>query len=159
MASNFLLKKGSKLAAIIDPKLPFIEIGALVILIIAELTKGSNNELSTILILISISFLSVLYFFNSYRIVEENKDSYKIFLVKLTGWANSASLMGILFSINHYVGGRQMLIVGLLTQLLILGFTFGRKYIKKVNSLRKIDIIRSVVLTLLVAAVYFLSGY
>ncbi len=154
MASNFLLKKSPKLAAFIDPKLLFIEIGVLVIIIIAEITKGSNNELSKILILISISFLSILYFFNSYRIDKENQDSYSVFLIKLTGWANTVSLLGILFSINHYDGGGQMIAVGLLTQLLILGSTFVRKYFKKVNSLRKVDIIRSVVLSLLVGAVF-----
>jgi len=159
MANDFLLKKAPKLAAIIDPKLPFIEIAVMLIVILAELTKTSNQELSKIIIPISISFLSVLYYFNSFRIDEGNKNVYRIFLTKLGGFTNTICIVGLIFLINHYKGGNQMIVIGILTQLSILVFTFGLKYFKKGDAMRRVDIIRSMVLILLVGSMYFSSRY
>ena len=155
MANNFLFKKAPKLAAIIDPKLPFIEIAVFLIVITAELSKESNKELSKIFILISISFLSILYYINAFRIDNENMSIYKDFLTRLVGFTNAICVVGLIFLINHYNGGNQMIVIGIITQLAILVFTFGLKYFKKGDALRRVDIVRSIVLILLIGSMYY----
>ncbi|RLD56523.1 MAG: hypothetical protein DRJ05_11180 [Bacteroidetes bacterium] len=154
MASNFVEKQAGKFAKIIDPKLPYIEIACLIIAIAAELTLESNPEVSRITILIVLSILSVLYYFNAFRIGEDIDNAFEKFYIKLFGFANAVSVLGILFFINNYAGASIMTNVGMLSLIIAVFLVFGLKYFQKINTVRRVDIIRAVVLLVLIGSFY-----
>ncbi len=159
MATNFVEKQAGKFAKIIDPKLPFIEIACLIIVIAAELTLKSNREISSIVIVIALSVLAVLYYFSAFRIGEDIDNAFEKFYIKLLGFANAVSVMGLLFFINHYAGARIMTNVGMLSLAIGIFLVFGLKYFKKINTVRRVDIIRAVVLLVLVGSFYISIEY
>lgn len=159
MATNFIEKQAGKLAKIIDPKLPIIEIAMLIIVIVAELSLKSNKEISIITILVALSVLSVLYYINAFRIGKEINNAFEKFYIKLLGFANAVSILGLLFFMNHYAGARIMTKVGMLSLVIGVFLVFGLKYFKKINTVRRVDIIRAVVLLVLIGSFYISIEY
>lgn len=159
MATNFMEKKAGKFAKIIDPKLPFIEIACLIILVAAEFTLKSNRDIFRITILVALSTLSVLYYFNAFRIEEDKDNIFEKFYIKLFGLANAISVLGILFFMNHYIGARIMTKVGMLSLAIGILLVFGLKYFKKIDKIRRVDIIRAVVLLVLIGSFYISMEY
>ena len=159
MATNYIEKQAGKFAKMIDPKLPFIEIACLIIVIAAELTLKSNREISSIVIVIILSVLAILYYFSAFRIGEDIDNVFEKFYIRLLGFANAVSVMGLLFFINHYEGASIMTKVGMLSLIIGVFLVFGVKYFKKIDNVRRVDIVRAVVLLVLVGSMYFSSEY
>ena len=159
MATNYIEKQAGKFAKMIDPKLPFIEIACLIIVIAAELTLKSNREISSIVIVIILSVLAILYYFSAFRIGEDIDNVFEKFYIRLLGFANAVSVMGLLFFINHYEGARIMTRVGLSSLLIGIILVLGLKFFKKIDNVRRVDIIRSLILLLFVGSIYFTTEY
>lgn len=134
-----------------------IELILISLIIIGVLLK--STEIGNILIVISFSTLSILYYIMAFRLISsENKTV--VFLNKLIQISFSVGMLGILFAIQHYVGADVMLRIAIITMFIGLVFTFINK-LKNNQSQNLIDFdtIRIIIITLVITSLIIFGNY
>ncbi len=143
-------KIAQNLAIKIKPYQVKIELGLISMIAIGILLKKS--EIGNALIVISFSTLSILYYIMAFRLSPPENNT-TIFLNKLIQISLSVAMIGILFTIQHYMGAAIMLRISIITMFIGLIFTFITKLKnKELQDFVDADTIRIVVLTLLITS-------
>jgi hypothetical protein len=83
--------------------------------------KYLHVPLSGLISTLLLSTIGVMYFFSAFSTQYESEvTAFDIVIYKLSGFASSVLVVGILFTIQHWPGDRNMLIMGLFTLLISL---------------------------------------
>jgi hypothetical protein len=78
-----------------------------------------------IMMILPLSLLSVLYFFNAFAVPDEHyPGALMLFFHKLACFATSVTLIGIIFRIQHFPGYEMSITIGTITLLVLLPFMF-----------------------------------
>jgi len=138
----------AKLADKIKPKLITIEGILSLTTFIGLALKVSGISQGSILILLSLSAISLVYFLSAYQSHEAETPAMTKFLHKLLFWSASICSIGILFRLRSFAGYNTMLIVGRMSLSLGLIFNFFSKVELDRNILIKTIIILAVGISL-----------
>jgi cytochrome c oxidase subunit IV len=117
----------AKLADKIAPKITTIEGTLSFTTFIGLALKISGIPQGAILILLSLSTISLVYFLSAYQSHEAETPAMTRFLHKLLFWSASICVIGILFRLQSFAGYNTMLIVGCMSLSLGLIFNFFSK--------------------------------
>jgi hypothetical protein len=131
----------AKFADKIAPKITVIEGTLSFIALIGLMLKISGIPQGGILILLSLSAISLVYFLSAYQTHEAETPAMTRFLHKLLFWSASICVIGILFRLQSFAGYNTMLLVGCIS--LSLGLIFN--FFSKVYLDRKI-LIRTIII-------------
>lgn len=147
-----------KIANKIKPYQIKIELFLLVIFLIGLSLIKLNYEVSKILITVSLSTFSMVYFITAFRDEIEIKTQFIRFLNKLINWSYSVATVGILFVIQRWPGGLDMLIVGIFSIVLsTIGLIIMKLKHQKNEKLIEPNFIRSLIIVLFFSW-FYLNG-
>jgi len=91
------------------------------VIAICLVIKYLHIPLSGVICTLLLSTIGVMYFFSAFSNQYESEvTAFDIFIYKISGFASAVLIIGILFSIQHWPGFRNMLIMGLFTLLISL---------------------------------------
>lgn len=111
----------AKIGNWIASRLDKFEVILSVILIITFFLKMKTGIPIGILIVLDMMALAILYFFSAFANVnDEHAGSLEIFLYKLTSWAFSVGIIGILFTMENWHFSKFYLLSGSFTLLIAL---------------------------------------
>jgi multisubunit Na+/H+ antiporter MnhB subunit len=89
--------------------------------------------------------LGTIYYLTAFRPIP-NKNKFEEFCIKLTSWTISVITIGVLFSLLHWVGGRVVVRIGLISIVIVLFLAIiNVTLLKKENAFEKQDIFRLLV--------------
>ncbi len=96
-------EQASKIGNWIASRLDNYEIILVIITLVALSLKLFTSMHISVLIVLSLLSLAVLYFFNGFASINNDKaDSFEVFLHKISSWACSVGIIGILYGINNW---------------------------------------------------------
>jgi hypothetical protein len=105
----------------IKARLPQYERFLLAVIAICLLINYLHVLFSGVINSLLLSSMGVIYFFSAFSTQwEAEVTAFDIFIYKLSGFGSSVLVIGILFTMQHWPGNRNMLIMGLLTLVITL---------------------------------------
>jgi hypothetical protein len=99
-------------------------------------------ESGEVILSVCLTVLGAVYYLTAFRAIS-NKNKADEFWVKLTGWTHSVAIIGILFTLQHWPGGKVIVRIGLISIVIALLFALiDTTLLKKGHSYEKQDIYR-----------------
>lgn len=142
---------GEKLALSIQPYMIKIEIGMLLVFLLGLIFMDQGGG---ILITISLSMLSVVYFLITF-LPQTDNNSIELFIYKLTYLSLAVGVLSILFKIRHNVGADMMMKIALSTVLFCaIGSIVLKIRKKKEEPIFDLNTIRIVILILSISSIF-----
>jgi hypothetical protein len=118
------------------------------------LVKG-EIAIGTVILSISMVLLSILYYIMAFRQVAD-RNKFDDFYLKITGFSLSTSIIGVLFLLQKWPGGRFIFHVALLFILISLLTAFIEKaFLKKGSAFENQDIYRLLITFTILIAINF----
>ncbi|HRX98235.1 MAG TPA: hypothetical protein P5514_14900 [Bacteroidales bacterium] len=136
----------------LHPKFKFLESILISMILIGILLKILHIDYGKYILMVSLHITSVLYFINSFAIKHlPRNNGIANFINRLLGITCSLLFLGIIFTINHYAGTRQILTISIGTLIVLIPISIF-SLIKNKDSL---DFYRSIVIK---SVVYSIIG-
>ena len=151
MIGSFQSEITDKIGKFIQPRLDKYEsIFALIALLVFILIAAAELPLEP-LFSFTLVTLSVVYFFSAFAVnPEEKTDGVDRFIIKLAAWSCSVGIIGLLFRLSHWPGGKEIHILGLLaTGLALVGILYTRNKKPESDIFNNRWIIRVIVIAVL----------
>ncbi|MCK4663565.1 MAG: hypothetical protein KAT68_11910 [Bacteroidales bacterium] len=153
--NNYGNEIAEKLAGKIHPIQIKLEIFLLLIFFIGLILIKVNIEIATLLINISLSTFSILYFIMAYWKACETNNKIQLFFNKLIHWSFSVAILGILFTVQRYPGASMMLQVGIYSMIFgLIGILVQKIKYKKNEKLIGPNIIRALIILVVYSGIY-----
>lgn len=144
-----------KLASKIKPFQIKLEIITIFLFLISFIFIEINPQISSILRVLSLSFLAVIEFFLAHYKTEDS-NPLKLFSNKLLQLSFAVSIIGVLFTIQCWPGYNPMLMVGFSSILIgIIGYTFTYYKDHNVFNFSNLNYLRVLILFFALAFLYF----
>ncbi len=136
-----------KIAERLENKIVKIELICLFSVFIGIVLKLSEIGFGNIVIILSLSILSILYYFSAFRPIKSEKNAGLMrFICRLTFWGYSIAIMGILFTLMNYSGSEIMIKVGFSTMVFsLLANIYSFKRNSENSEKRRIDFLRNII--------------
>jgi hypothetical protein len=150
--------KVEKLAKSIAPHLFKIEIVFAIVIFIALIINVSSPTIAQLALIISLALMAMVYYVVAFQPLPEDSSSLDRFFFKLMNLGFSVAMISILFSLNRYPAAKLILEITLVLQAInILVLLIAKLLMKKLEKFSNAEIIRVLIITGLVAVVYFSS--
>lgn len=156
--NSFIKKYVEKIAARLQPIQIKIEVFILLVLLLGLAFIRNDIEIYSVLINISLSTLSIIYFIMAFLKESEIKNKISLFLNKLINLSFSISMIAILFTIKRYPGAATMLYIGIASMIFgLIGILIQRFRSENLEIKDKQNALRAIIIMLFLAA-FYLTG-